>query len=281
MADFKKIKFPSFSVSMSVYINDHPAHFRESLMSVINQTVKPSEIIIVLDGPVKSLINDIIKNCHKIYSNLVVVKLAKNMGHAISRQRGIESSSNELIALMDSDDISVPDRFEKQLTYFNNYPELDVLGGQISEFIKTQKNSVGLRNVPLLNDEIKKYLKKRCPFNQMTIMMKKSSVKKVGGYIHWYCNEDYYLWIRMLLDGSNFRNLPEILVHVRVGNEMYNRRGGIKYFLSESRLQNLMYQNKIISFPLLIHNLFIRLIIQVLTPNKLRGWFFQNFFRSR
>ena len=282
MAKMNKIKkFPEFSVSMSVYINDHPSHFRESLMSVVNQSVKPSEIVLVVDGPVNQSIKDVIEDFHKIYSNLIVIELTKNMGHAVSRQRGIQSTSHDLVALMDSDDISVSDRFEKQLICFNTHPELDVLGGQINEFVDIQKNIVGVRNVPLFDNEIKKYLKKRCPFNQMTVMMKKSSIQEVGGYMHWYCNEDYYLWIRMLLNGSNFRNLPDNLVNVRVGNEMYARRGGLKYFLSETKLQKLLYQNKIVSFTLFIHNVLVRLIVQVLMPSKVRGWFFQRFFRNK
>lgn len=273
-------KYPDFSVSMSVYKNDITSHFREALMSLVNQSVLPSEIVLVIDGPVDQSTHNVIEEFHEIYSNLIVIQLTENMGHAVARERGIQSTSHELVALMDSDDISVSDRFEKQLIAFSNEPELDVLGGQINEFINDEKNIVGIRDVPLQDDEIKNYLKKRCPFNQMTVMMKKTSIQEVGGYMEWYCNEDYYLWIRMLLNGFNFRNLPDNLVNVRVGDDMYARRGGLKYFLSETKLQKLLYEHEINSLSLFIHNVIIRFIVQILMPNKLRGWVFQFFFRK-
>jgi glycosyltransferase involved in cell wall biosynthesis len=273
-------KHPDFSVSMSVYINDDSSHFKESLMSLVNQTVKPSEIVLVIDGPVNQSTHNVIDEFKKIYPNLILIELTENMGHAISRQHGIQSSSYNLVALMDSDDISVSDRFEKQLKAFNIHPEIDVLGGQINEFIDFQENIVGVRNVPLNDIDIKNYLKKRCPFNQMTVMIKKSSMQEVGGYLDWYCNEDYYLWVRMFLNSSNFRNLNDVLVNVRVGNDMYARRGGLKYFLSEMKLQKLLLKHRIISYGLFMHNVIVRFIVQLLMPSKLRGLIFQFFFRK-
>lgn len=147
---------------------------------------------------------------------------------------------------MDSDDIAVSDRFEKQMAYIEAHPEVDALGGQIDEFIGEPSNVVGTRNLPLTDGEIKTYLKSRCPMNLVTVMLKKDAVKKAGGYIDWYCEEDYYLWVRMTEQGMNFANLPDNLVNVRVGEEMYQRRGGLKYFKSEAKLQNYMYSKGII-----------------------------------
>ena len=116
--------------------------------------------------------------------------------------------------------------------------------------------------------------------NQMTVMFKKSSVDKVGGYIDWFCEEDYYLWLRMAMNNMKFKNLPETLVNVRVGEEMYMRRGGLKYFTSEAKLQGFMLKNKIIGFPRYIINVSQRLVLQVLMPNKMRGWVFKKFARN-
>ena len=116
--------------------------------------------------------------------------------------------------------------------------------------------------------------------NLVTVMFKKSSVDKAGGFIDWYCEEDYYLWVRMSLANMKFKNVDDDLVNVRVGNEMYRRRGGIKYFKSEAALQKYMFKNKVIGFVTFFINVNKRLIVQVLLPNKLRGWVFKKFART-
>ena len=116
--------------------------------------------------------------------------------------------------------------------------------------------------------------------NQVTAMFKKTSVKKVGGYIDWYCNEDYYLWVRMAKAGMRFANLPDGLVNVRVGKDMYSRRGGIKYFRSEAKLQKYMLDNGVINFWTYFMNVNKRLVVQVLLPNRIRGWVFKKFARK-
>lgn len=182
---------------------------------------------------------------------------------------------------MDSDDIAVRNRFELQLAYLMSHPNTDILGGQIEEFIGEITNVAGRRIVPLTDANCKAYLKKRCPFNHMSVMYKKTAVLKAGNYRDWFYNEDYYLWVRMALDKCIFANLPEVLVQVRVGKEMYARRGGEKYFRSEEKIQRLMLQNGLISVPRYLVNVGERLIIQVLMPNTLRGWVLRKFARKR
>ena len=111
--------------------------------------------------------------------------------------------------------------------------------------------------------------------------IKKSSIEKVGGFIDWYCEEDYYLWLRMALANMKFRNVDDVLVNVRVGKEMYQRRGGVKYFKSEAKLQKYMLDNKIIGFPRYLISVTERLILQVLMPNKMRSFIFQKLARSK
>lgn len=199
-----------------------------------------------------------------------VFYLEKNEGHGNARRKGFSECRNEIVALMDSDDICVPTRFEKQLTFFETNPKLSIVGGQIAEFIGEVDNVVGIRQVPSQDAEIKEYMKKRCPMNQMTVMFRKKELERVGGYIDWYCEEDYYLWVRMALKRCLFANLPDILVKVRVGNEMSARRGGMKYFKSEARLQKFMLNNHIISVGQYLYNVAIRFAGEVLAPNWLR-----------
>jgi glycosyltransferase involved in cell wall biosynthesis len=269
-----------FSVSMCVYKNDNPEHFKEALESVINQTRQPDEIVLVVDGPIPKSVNEVIIN-YKSNTFFKVIRLPKNVGHGNSRRIGLENCSYKLIALMDADDICVHDRFEKQLMCFSEDKKLSIVGSNIKEFIDSVGNVIGIREVPQDDSEIKSYMKKRCPLNHMTVMFKHFDVETAGGYLDWYYNEDYYLWIRMYLNGATFKNLNDSLVYVRVGEEMYQRRGGWKYFKSEASLQGYMFNHGIINIVRYIYNVAIRLILQVLLPNRLRGFVFKKFVRKK
>lgn len=273
-----------FSVSMCVYGKDKPEFFDSALSSIIEQTMKPDEIVLTVDGPIPDSIKTVIQKYQDLLKNteteFKVVFLKKNVGHGEARRISFNNCSYDLIALMDADDISVSKRFEKQINFYNKHPDLSIVGGYIQEFINTPENCVGKRNVPLNDADVKKYMCKRCPMNQVTVMFKKDDIAAVGGYIDWYCEEDYYLWIRLALAGKKFGNIDENLVYVRVGEDMYNRRGGIKYFKSEVDLQRYMLKKGIIKLPRFVINVSERLILQVLMPNKVRGYIFQRFARS-
>lgn len=205
---------------------------------------------------------------------LKIIKFEKNRGHGKARNTSVTAAKNELIAMMDADDIAVKERFERQLAVFQN-EEVSVVGGQITEFEDCPSNITGIRAVPETNEQIYAYLKKRCPFNHVTVMFKKSDVIAVGGYQEWYCDEDYYLWIRMAERGMKFQNLPDVLVNVRAGRDMYNRRGGWNYFNSERRLQDYMLRKRIIGFPQYINNVCLRFGVQILCPDRFRRYLFK------
>lgn len=201
---------------------------------------------------------------------LKIIYFQENQGHGNARRKSLSECSNSLVALMDSDDICIEDRFEKQLKEFLNNDRLSVVGGLISEFVDLPSNITGIRSVPKDNEEIKSYMKKRCPMNQVSVMFRKEDVEKAGGYIDWYCEEDYYLWIRMLEKGFIFENIQEVLVNVRTGNEMASRRGGWKYFASEFRLQEYMLTNRIIGIPRFLLNVMLRFCGEVIVNSKTR-----------
>lgn len=277
-------QYPEFSVSMCVYGGDNPIHFDTALNSVVEQTVQPNEIVLTIDGPIPDSIEAVIEKYRSKLSgstiDFQVIYLEKNMGHGEARRICFDHCSYDLIALMDADDLSVSERFEKQLAFLVQNPTLSAVGGNIQEFISIPENCVGKRIVPEKDDEIKRFMKKRCPLNQMTVMFRKEAVQEAGGYLDWYCDEDYYLWIRMALVSKQFGNVQENLVNVRVGEEMYQRRGGWRYFKSEAKLQGFMLKKGMINLPRYIINVAQRLVLQVLMPNKLRGFVFQKFARS-
>ncbi|OPZ32473.1 MAG: UDP-Gal:alpha-D-GlcNAc-diphosphoundecaprenol beta-1,3-galactosyltransferase [Tenericutes bacterium ADurb.BinA124] len=274
-----------FSVAMCVYGKDNPNWFDRAIKSVTTeQTLKPNELVLIVDGPIPEEIEKIISKHKTILANInIAFKLERfevNQGHGNARRKSVELCSNELIALMDADDISLPDRFESQLNLYD-VSKADVVGGNISEFIGEESNVISYRIVPEKDADIKKVAKSRCPMNQVSVMFKKSSYDVVGGYIDWFWEEDYYLWLRMILQNMVFANSSSIFVNVRVGEEMYKRRGGLKYYRSEKRLQKFMLGEKMISLPKYVINCGKRFIVQVLMPSKIRGWLYKKLARSK
>ena len=269
-----------FSVSINVYNGDNPIFFKEAVSSLLQQTLIPDEIVLVVDGPINKALNEVVSQYqkNKIFK---IIHLKNNMGHGEARRVGIENCTFDLIAIMDADDVCRNNRFEKQIEVFNSNNEISVLGGNIEEFEDSIDNIVSIKEVPNNHDEIIDFAKRRCPINQMTVMFRKSNVLYSGGYLDWHCNEDYYLWIRMIKNKFIFKNLNDILVSVRVSKDMYARRGGFKYFFSESKLQIYMYKQNMINTKILVENIVIRIIVQILIPNFLRRLFFINFARTK
>lgn len=270
-----------FSVVISVYKKDKAEHFDLALQSVtINQSVKPNEVVLIVDGPVSDEINQVIQKYEMLEVGLKVFRLSKNKGLGNALNIANQQCTNELIAHMDSDDISIPIRFEQQLSLFEDNPEIDIVGGNITEFIDEDTNIVSRRPVPCTDAEIKEYMKYRCAMNHVTVMYKKSSVLKSGNYKEWFCNEDYYLWIRMMEENCIFANTGTDLVNVRIGKDMYQRRGGKRYFQSEKELQKYMLDRHIIGKRVYISNVVKRWIVQRFLPNSIRGFVFRKFARE-
>ncbi len=266
-----------YSVLMSLYIKEKPEYLRLAVDSMLNQTVKPDEIVIVEDGPLTDALYAVLDE----YGDKITrVRNEKNLGLGLALNLGLKVCRNELVARMDTDDISKPERCEVQLHYFEQHPETDIVGGDIAEFIGDESNIVGKRMVPQTNAEIREYMKKRCAFNHMSVMYKKTAVEAAGGYQDWFWNEDYYLWIRMWLNGAVFGNTGTVLVNVRTGEEMYQRRGGKKYFKSEKGLQDYMLEHRMIGFGTYVMNVSKRFVVQEILPNSVRGWVFRKFARK-
>lgn len=272
----------SFSVCTSVYKNDRPEYVRVALDSMlVSQSVKPTEIVLVQDGSVPESLSTLLSEYENMYPEVMhVIRLEKNGGLGNALKLGVVNAKYDICARMDSDDICMPDRFEKQLAYLEAHPECDIVGGQMTEFIDTPDNIVGRREVPLTNKEIYEFMKSRCALNHVTVMFRKEAVMKAGNYQDWFWNEDYYLWVRMMMAGCKFANIPDVAVNVRSGADQYARRGGKKYFDSEIGIKKLMLEKGMITRKEYIVNYIQRFIIQLMLPNSVRGWVFRTFARK-
>lgn len=218
-----------FSVLLPVYYKEKAENLDASIKSVINQTQKTNDLVIVCDGKLTKELYAVINSYKQQYNEILnVVQLPNNLGLGKALNYGLLECKNELVARMDSDDICYSNRFELQLNCFINH-NVDIVGGVVDEFVDNPNNIVSQRVSPSLDEEIKKYAKRRNPFNHPAIMYKKSSVLKVDGYQEFPYFEDYYLWIRMFMSGAKGYNLVTPLIYMRVGNDLYARRGGFKY----------------------------------------------------
>ncbi len=270
-----------FSVLMSVYKNDNPQDFRTAVESIsIKQTVQPDEVYVYVDGQVPEALSATIRQIESEIESVTVHWEPQNKGLGTALQYGMLHVKHELVARMDADDISVPDRFECQLKQFEEDPQLSVASGHICDFIGSIDNVVGIRKVPVGSERAKERIKVRDGLNHPAVMFRKSEVLRAGNYQDWHYNEDSYLWLRMYLAGCKFNNLDKILVYMRSGEGMYERRGGWLYFKGEEGLQRMRWKYGIISLPRYVLNCAIHFVVKCMMPNNVRGWVFRRLLRS-
>lgn len=221
-----------FSVLLAVYEKENPLFFEQALYSIVKQTLLPNEVVIVKDGPLTQELDTVLATFMALYPTLCkIVSLESNQGLGVALAEGVNECSYELIARMDSDDISREDRFEKQIAEFRKDSELDICGCHIAEFEGDKENIVSIRRVPSDNSGIHRYQRMRSAFNHMTVVFKKSTVLNAGNYESCPDMEDMVLFSRLCFLGARGKNLQEKLVYVRVGDDFYRRRGGLIGFL--------------------------------------------------
>ena len=256
-----------FSVLLPVYYKEDPLFLDNALNSIERQTLCASEIVLVKDGPLTTELDEVIRK-HQLASQIPysIVVLDKNVGLGIALNKGLEQCQYEWIARMDSDDIAMPERFKKQISFLENNPEAAVLGLSILEFDTNTKMSIGERRLPSRYDQIVQYAKLRNPINHMTVMFRKSAIKSVGSYLPMNGFEDYYLWVRLLQRGFRFANLDEVLVKARAGDEMILRRHGWSYVKNEWRFAQCVKGLGFLSFLEYIRYLATRIPLRLLPP---------------
>lgn len=241
-----------YTVLMSVYYKEKVEYLRESIDSMINQTIFPDEFIIIEDGVLPANLSLLIEEYKNSYPKLfTVLKNEVNLGLGPSLRNGILHARNEIIVRMDSDDISKNNRVEKQLCIFNQYPNIGIVGCSEVEFEKSVDNVVAVHSVPSYDEDIRKMMKRRCSLLHPTVVFKKSDVIRAGNYQEkntYHLYEDYDLFTRMVLvNNVKAYNVKGNLYYMRVSGDFYSRRGGIAYALTALRFKYNLKRRKLIS----------------------------------
>jgi glycosyltransferase involved in cell wall biosynthesis len=263
---------------MSFYENDNESYLNQCLESLYYQTLPANQIVLIQDGQVGSKLSEIVEKWAK-YLPIEVFKNDENLGLGKSLNLGVNLCKYEIIARMDADDICYPNRFEKQYNYLKENIHISAVSSWVAEFESDVSNIIIFKKLPSDPEVLYNYSKSRSPLNHPAVMFRKSAVLAAGNYDPYKNQQDYQLWVRMLLKGYKISNLPEPLLYMRIGNDLYQRRGGISYLRIEYAVQKDFYKLGFISFPRLFINLFIRGIIRVF-PNNLRKLFYKKVLRK-
>lgn len=270
-----------YSVLMSVYYKENPVCFRAAMESVLNQTVPPDDFVVVCDGPLTTELEGVLAEMTAAHPETIqAVRLKENRGIGYAANQGLAACKYDLVAKMDADDISVPDRCQRQLACFAEDPELSVCGGYIAEFEQDPACPFAIRTVPLCHEDIWKKGRRRQPFNNTTVMFRRSAVMAVGGYRDLRRNEDYDLYARLLYNGYLGKNIPQVLVLVRMDREAGTRRGSFATlrgcFQSRWRAYRMGYARLTDYLYCVAGQLFV-----TLCPGPLQQWLYMTFFREK
>lgn len=272
----------NFSLLMSLYFKEKSEYLHSCFLSIWQQqTIRPSEIILIIDGPIGENLQECVSYWQEQIGDILkIIKLKKNVGLGSALNEGIQYCSNEWIFRMDTDDICTSDRFEKQIKLIKENPEVVLFSGQILEFNENPLDAKVLKSVPVEHAEILKYAQTRSPFNHMTVAYKKSVIESVGGYQHHLYMEDYNLWLRVIGAGYQVGNHPDVLLYARVGNGMHARRKGLQYIKSEKQLLDLKNELKLQN-PLYANMMFLVRSVFRLMPSTVLGKFYNSFLRKK
>jgi len=264
-----------FSVLMAVTNGDNCKHFSKAISSIWHQqTIRPDQIVLIQDGPLDDQLQAEIDTWTTNLNGTlqpITSPVQKGLAHALNI--GLSECKNEIIFRMDADDISISNRFEKQLEWLDMHPKIDVLGAYIEEFEEINHKNLIIRKVPTSHKEIINFSQSRNPISHPVVAFKKSSVLAVGGYPEHY-PEDYFLWIKMLQAGFTFENLPIVLLSMRTDKYFLDRRG-IKMLLGEIQIYFFMYKSRFIPLHKLIMNILLRSAVR-LSPRALKAFFYRH-----
>ena len=284
MSEKRRKMKENYSVLMSVYEKEKPEHLKIAMDSMWNQTIPTNDFVLICDGPLTQELDSVINEMEKKHKELHVIRFEANQGLGHALQIGVVECKNEIIARMDSDDISKPERCEKELKVLLHDRSLSICGSNIEEFTAIDEGSFtpreinSTRVVPEKQEEIISFSKRRNPFNHPSVMYRKMNVIRAGNYQNVRYMQDYYLWIHMLIAGCKGYNIQESLVYMRADNNLFKRRSGKLYRNIQLDLFRYMKENKYISNIEYVKSCLIR-VLSSSAPNWLRKIVFKRILR--
>lgn len=270
----------SYSVLMSVYFREKPEYLSLSIQSMLAQTVPTDDFVLVCDGPLTPELDAVIDDFSAQYAPVFhVIRLEKNQGLAAALNAALPHCKNDLVARMDSDDFSAPDRCQRQLAAYEAMPDLQVLGGTIEEFEGSPEHVILAKPMPLTKEDILHYAKTRNPFNHPSVMFRKSAVLSAGGYPSNPLYEDYALWVKLMAGGANVANLPQTLCYMRVDDGIYKRRGGWRYFKTAASFRLMLRRTHFCSLSQCAFSIGT-LAVACLVPERVRKQIYRRLLRK-
>lgn len=260
----------NFSVLMSVYIKETPSNLKECFDSLVSQTLKAQELVLVEDGPLSDELLGLISDYREVL-NIHSVKLEKNIGLSAALNKGLQQCKHDLVARMDTDDIALPDRFKIQVDFMSAHAEIDASSGFIEEF-NGEGTTVAVRELPLDSDAICEFSKQRSPLSHPAVILRKKAVEAVGGYPNLY-PEDYLLWVKMIMNGSKLANVPNTLLKMRTDESFITRRG-YDFLKGEIKIYQFMKEEGFISPVEYTRVVILRTFLR-LSPSFIKTWLYR------
>lgn len=269
----------TFSALLPVHWTENLDFLRDSLESILENTCIPSEVIIVWDGiPGKDLLAVADNYSSRLPIRTITRKTSIGLGPALAE--GVMACSHEWIARVDSDDVCMRDRFERQLEFIRQNPDIDAFSSPMIEFsVAPDQGPLRLKKVPMHYQEILSYARWRNPLNHPAVMMRKSAVLRAGNYMNERFFEDYSLWVRMLQAGARLANMEEPVVYARAGQGMQRRRGGLEYLRREVSMLRRMHASGFLSTRDFMVSIMLKAPIRLLPPS-LRHHFYGTILRG-
>lgn len=275
----------TISVLLSVYKNEKPESLSRALSSIWDdQTLKPSQIVLVEDGPIPAELESIVDGLQlrvnaSGVATVTVVKLPVNGGLTKALNQGLKYATGDLIARMDSDDIADPKRFERQVAYLEEHPEVDIVGGSLQEFDR-ENECLNIRHYPLTHEEACRYIVKACPLAHPAVMMRRRIFDEGLWYDERYrMSQDIKLWFDAILAGYRIGNIPEVVLYFRREGDVFRRRSRTKAWNEFKIYMNGIYRMKGLLTPAYIYPI-ARYCFRLLPPAVVK-WIYGSKLRKK
>jgi glycosyltransferase involved in cell wall biosynthesis len=269
-----------FSVLLPVHGGDDSEQFRTALESVLDQTSPPTEVVVAGDATVGRTHRAVVEQVKRSAGPTVRylgVGGSQPLGTVL--RAGVRACEHEWVARMDADDVAVGDRFEQQFAFLAANPGVDVAGGVVAEFDEDPERPQRVRTVPTDPEAVRRSARRRCPVNHPTVLFRRATVLRAGNYRSEYDPlEDYDLWLRVLAAGGVIANQDDVLVRMRAGEGLADRRGGLDYLRAEWRLFEEFRRQGVLDYATLARNLAVRVPVRLATP-RLRGLVYRTLLR--